>query len=191
MMPERFCARKWLRFPKPYADAAARLRVPGGFALLVCFVWLSSPTPFWLALGLPASALGLGLRAWAAGHIAKDRQLTTSGPYAWVRNPLYLGSLIAAAGLAAAARSPLLALLFGVYFLFLYLPAIQLEEQHLRELFPEYDSYAARVPALIPRPRRSSGGTRFSWKLYRYNREHQALVGFLVAALLLVWKAWR
>lgn len=182
---------KRFRFPKPYADTVARLRVPGGFALAVLFVWLSSPAPLSLALGLPLAALGLGLRAWAAGHIAKDRRLTTSGPYAHVRNPLYLGSLIAAAGLAAAARSPLVAVLFAAYFVLLYLPAIQLEEQHLRELFPEYEAYAAEVPALIPRLRRPASGGGFSWKLYRHNREYQALLGFLAAALLLVWKAWR
>lgn len=179
------------RFPKPYADTVARLRVPGGFALAVLFIWLSAPSPLSLALGLPLSALGLWLRAWAAGHIAKDRRLTTSGPYALVRNPLYLGSLIAAAGLAAAARSPLVAVLFAVYFVLLYLPAIQLEEQHLRELFPEYEGYAAEVPALIPRLRRKPDGGRFSWRLYRYNREYQALLGFLAAALVLLWKTWR
>lgn len=180
-----------LRFPKRYADAAARLRVPGGFVLAAGFVGLSAPTAGSLAWGLPVAALGLLLRAWAAGHITKDRRLTTTGPYAWVRNPLYLGSLVSAVGFAIAARSPLLAILFAGYFLLLYLPAIQLEEQHLRDLFPEYTAYAAQVPALIPRLRRPAGGEGFRWGLYRYNREYQALLGFLAAALLLAWKAFR
>lgn len=180
-----------LRFPKPYADAAARLRAPAGFVLVAAFVWLAAPTPASLAWGLPLAALGLGLRAWAAGHITKDRRLTTTGPYAFVRNPLYLGSLTAAAGFALASRCWLLAALFAAFFLLLYLPAIQLEQQHLRELFPEYEAYAARVPALLPRLRRGGRDARFSWRLYRYNREYQALLGYLAAAALLFWKAWR
>lgn len=181
-----------LRFPKPYADAAARLRAPAGFVLVALFAWLAAPTPASLAWGLPLAALGLALRAWAAGHITKDRRLTATGPYAYVRNPLYLGSLTAAAGFALASRSWLLAVLFAAFFVLLYLPAIQLEQQHLRELFPDYDAYAARVPALLPRLRPAEGpAARFCWRLYRYNREYQALLGYLAAAALLCWKAWR
>src|SRR5204863_6444290 len=85
-------------FPKPYADIVAKLRVPCGFALAAAFLWLSQPTFLSLAAGLPVSILGLGLRAWAAGHLEKNTTLTESGPYAWVRNPLYIGTLTAAAG---------------------------------------------------------------------------------------------
>ena len=103
--------RHW--FPKPYADFVARLRVPGGFLLAAAFLWLSAPTPASLVSGLPVSVLGLVLRAWAAGHLAKNEQLATGGPYAWVRNPLYLGTLVVAAGLSIAARSYGLAVLFA------------------------------------------------------------------------------
>ena len=104
-----------------------------------------------LAVGLPVSACGLALRAWAAGHLAKDQRLATSGPYAFTRNPLYLGTLITALGLAAAARSIGLALLFTALFVLVYLPAIELEEQHLAEILAGYAEFAARVPLLIPR----------------------------------------
>lgn len=178
-------------FPKAYADRVARLRVPGGFALAAAFLWLSNPTPASLAWGLPLALAGLCLRAWAAGHIAKDQRLTTSGPYAYVRNPLYLGTLSAAAGLALASRSWSLGLVFAAVFLLVYLPAIELEQQHLRDLFPEYDGYAAAVPMLWPRLRRAPRGRRFSWQLYLHNREYQALGGFLIATLWLLWKTWR
>lgn len=175
-------------FPKPYADAVARLRVPAGFLLAAIFAWAARPTWHSLALGLPIGALGLALRAWAAGHLAKNRELATTGPYAYLRNPLYLGTLVAALGLVIAAREPLLALLFALVFLLVYLPVIEQEEQHLRKLFPAFDAYAEQVPLLLPRLRGRPGG-RFRWELYRRNREYQALAGFLAGAAYLIWRA--
>jgi protein-S-isoprenylcysteine O-methyltransferase Ste14 len=157
-----------LVFPKPYADFVARLRVPCGFLLVAAFAWFSRPDARSLVYGLPVSLMGLAVRAWAAGHLAKDRTLASSGPYAYTRNPLYLGTL----------------------FLCIYLPVIQLEEQHLRSLFPGYAAYAARVPALLPRM--SPAGDKpsaFQWSLYVKNREYQAAAGFLAGALFLLWKA--
>ncbi len=179
------------RFPKPYADAVARLRVPSGFLLAAAFAWFSHPGARSLAMGLPVSLLGLALRAWAAGHLAKNRVLATAGPYAFTRNPLYLGTLLVAAGLAVAARSPGLGLLFAAVFVLVYLPVVQLEQQHLRNLFPEYAAYAARVPALLPRLTAGGPLRGFRWALYVKNREYQAAAGFLAGALWLVWKAVR
>jgi len=176
-------------FPKPYADRVAKLRVPFGFLLVATFAWFSHPTGGSLLAGLPVSVSGLALRAWAAGHLAKNAQLAQSGPYASVRNPLYIGTLLVAAGLVAASRSVGLGLLFAAVFGLIYLPVIQLEEQHLRSLFPEYEAYAERVPALLPQPRVSSAGS-FSSRLYWKNREYEALLGFLAGVALLVWKAW-
>lgn len=177
------------RFPKPYADLMARLRVPCGFLLVTAFIWLSAPTRVSLLYGLPVAILGIWLRAWAAGHVAKNQRLATGGPYACVRNPLYLGTLLAAAGLVLAARSFPLALLFAAAFLLMYLPVIELEEQHLRSLFPEYAAYAARVPMLMPRFRRSPEGQTFAWRQWVRNREYQALAGFLAGAAFLAGKA--
>ena len=178
-------------FPKPYADLVARLRVPCGFALVAAFAWFSQPDTRSLALGLPVSVLGLVLRGWAAGHLAKNQALATAGPYAYVRNPLYLGTMLVAAGLAIASRSAGLGGLFAVVFVCIYLPVMQLEEQHLRSLFPEYAAYAARVPALAPRIVAGRSGQPFRWSLYMRNREYQAAMGFAAGALLLVWKAVR
>src|SRR5579862_1006606 len=113
-------------FPKPYADFVARLRVPSGFAIVAVFAWLSFPTAQSLASGMPIAVAGLALRAWAAGCLAKNRELARSGPYAHTRNPLYLGTLLVAAGLVVAARNLWLGILFAAVFAFVYLPVIQL-----------------------------------------------------------------
>jgi protein-S-isoprenylcysteine O-methyltransferase Ste14 len=181
--------RHW--FPKPYADAVARLRVPGGFVMVAAFAWFSHPDFTSLTVGLPLSACGLALRAWAAGHLAKDRRLATSGPYSFTRNPLYLGTLITALGLAAAARSIGLALLFTALFALVYLPAIELEEQHLMAILPGYAEFARRVPWLFPRWPGRCGPNPFSPALYRKNREYQALIGWAIGAFWLILRTVR
>jgi len=180
-------------FPKPYADSVAKLRVPFGFVMVAAFLWLSSPTLESLLAGLPVAFAGLALRAWAAGHLEKNQTLAQSGPYAHVRNPLYLGTLTVAAGFAIASRRWELGLLFAVVFGLIYLPVVELEEQHLRKLFPSYEEYARRVPKLVPRLTPATGGAskQFHWELYRYNREYEALGGFLMGTALLLWKALR
>src|SRR4029077_18898092 len=109
-------------FPKPYADFVARLRVPCGFVLVAAFAWFSRPSLTSLEYGIPVSIAGLTLRAWAAGHLAKNQQLATGGPYAYTRNPLYLGTLLVAAGLAIGSASWGLGVLFAGVFLLVYLP---------------------------------------------------------------------
>jgi protein-S-isoprenylcysteine O-methyltransferase Ste14 len=178
-----------LNFPKPYADRVAKLRVPGGFVLVAAFAWFSRPDAASLYYGVPISLLGLALRAWAAGHLAKNQQLTTSGPYRFLRNPLYIGTLLVAAGLVVASRSPLLGMLFSVVFFLIYLPVIQLEEQHLSNLFPDFADYARQVPALLPSGRAFANDTPFRYGLYMKNREYEALLGFLAGLCLLIGKA--
>jgi protein-S-isoprenylcysteine O-methyltransferase Ste14 len=180
--------RHW--FPKAYADVVARLRVPAGFILLAAFAWLSQPSARTLAWGIPLSACGLALRAWAAGHLAKNQRLAQSGPYAATRNPLYLGTLITALGLAAAADSAGLAALFAVVFMLVYLPAIELEEQHLIAILPGYREFAARVPLLWPRWPRDWGPDSFSGRLYWRNQEYQAVTGWLAGVAWLILRAF-
>jgi len=167
---------------------------------MLCTRWMSpggakpltSPTWFSLAVGLPISLLGLALRAWAAGHLEKNSTLAESGPYARVRNPLYIGTLTVAAGLVIASRRWELGLLFAAVFLLIYLPVVQLEEQHLRKLFPVFDDYCRRVPQLLPKLSAvQQGSKRFRWWLYKKNREYEAAGGFLAGVALLVFKAWR
>jgi len=176
-------------FPKPYADAVARLRVPCGFLLLGAFAWLSRPSRESILEGLPFCGFGLFVRAWAAGHLAKNRELATSGPYAYVRNPLYAGTLIAAAGIVIAARDGVLAAIFAAVFLLVYLPVIELEEQHLREIFPSYQAYADCIYRLLPFRKWPGAKRPFSWALYRRNEEYKALIGFLIALAWLILRS--
>lgn len=179
-----------MHFPKAYADRVAKLRVPGGFVLVAAFLWLAAPTWGSLVYGLLISLLGLALRAWAAGHLEKNRTLAQSGPYGYLRNPLYIGTLTTAAGFALASRRWELGLLFAAVFLLIYLPVVELEEQHLRTLFPEYAAYAERVPPFFPHFDGARGGKPFRWAVYMKNQEFQAGIGFLVGAAVLTWKCW-
>jgi protein-S-isoprenylcysteine O-methyltransferase Ste14 len=179
------------RFPKLYADTVAKLRVPSGFLLVVAFGWLADPTWTTLTWGIPVSVVGLWLRAWAAGHLAKNRDLATGGPYAFIRNPLYVGTLMVAAGLVISAQRIELAVLFAAVFAFVYLPVIELEEQHLRTLFPAYSEYARQVPMLVPQGRRIRSSASFRASLYRKNEEYNALLGFLAGLGWLLYRAWK
>ena len=179
--------RHW--FPKGYADIVAKLRVPASFVMVAAFAWFSHPTALTLAFGFPASLLGLALRAWAAGHLMKDKKLAVSGPYSFTRNPLYLGTLTAALGLAIASDSLGLGILFAAVFAVVYLPAIELEEQHLLKILPGYADFAARVPLLIPSWPKVFGPDSFSWAQYKKNREYEAGLGWIAGAILLIGKA--
>lgn len=176
------------RFAKPYADFVARLRVPCGFLLLIGFAWLSQPDAESMEIGLPVAALGLLLRGWAAGHLAKNENLAVSGPYAYVRNPLYAGTLVAALGIVIACRSIPLAVIFATVFLLVYFPVIELEEQHLRDIFPAYGEYASRVRRFLPQLATNAGSEPFRWKLYFKNEEYKALAGLFLAVGWLIFK---
>lgn len=173
---------------KTYADFVAKLRVPCGFVLVLTFAWLSHPTRRSLAAGLPVSIVGLLLRGWATGHLEKNIRLAQSGPYVYVRNPLYLGTAFVAAGLVVASERWVLAAIFSAVFVFVYLPVIRLEEQHLQSLFPEFSAYAVQVPALRPTFQFKGREQAFRWNLYTRNREYQALIGFGLGMAFLIAK---
>jgi protein-S-isoprenylcysteine O-methyltransferase Ste14 len=176
-----------------WARIARRIRVPLSFVFAIAYIWLAQPTLLSLAVGMPLVALGLAVRAAAAGHVRKDRELTISGPYSYTRNPLYLGSLIIGVGFAIAARS--IWILIGLFVLLfaIYWPLIRAEERYLRAHFPGYDEYAMHTPRLIPRLhvwRSSSLETRnaFSADLYRKHREYRAVIGALFVCAILIAK---
>ncbi len=172
-----------------WSKIARHIRVPLGFVFAGLYVWLAKPTAVSILLGLAVAAPGLALRALASGHVRKNEQLATSGPYAYTRNPLYLGSLILASGFALASRrwwiaGGIVGLLVAIYF-----PVIRSEEKFLGERFPEFADYSAHVPVIIPRvPAFNGGRGGFSWQLYRKHREYNALVGSAVLALALLAK---
>jgi protein-S-isoprenylcysteine O-methyltransferase Ste14 len=165
---------------------ARRIRVPLGFVFAAVFLWLAKPTPGSMLIGSALIIPGLAIRALASGHVKKNEELTTTGPYAYTRNPLYLGSLILTAGFAISARSWWIGAGLVVIFLAIYLPVIHGEEVFLNEHFPEFSEYARRVPRLLPGIRSSSSSTgAFSWDLYWKHREYNATLGAgaLMAAL--------
>ncbi len=168
---------------------ARRLRVPLGFAFAVVYVWLAQPTRMSLVIGGLLLVPGLVLRGLASGHVQKDKQLTISGPYAYTRNPLYLGSLILAAGLAVAARSWWIVGMMVIMFASVYIPVIAGEENFLRHTFHEYDDYARHVPRMLPRLTRY-GNQRAAYSSERYwkHREYQAALGCALVLVILVVK---
>ncbi len=176
---------------------ARRIRVPLGFvtaALYLFELWSRPPLPTAIAWSLVLVIPGLWLRGYASGYVKKNRELTQTGPYAHTRNPLYLGSMLIAAGFVVALRSWPVALILAVGFLVIYVPVIASEERFLRATFSDFDAYCRRVPRLVPRltparppasgspaaPAPSASGS-FSLQLYLKHREYNALIG---AALL-------
>ncbi len=170
---------------------ARRIRVPLGFLLAAVYVWRARPTVVSICVGLAISTVGLGVRAYASGYVRKNEELATTGPYAYTRNPLYLGSIIIAAGFTLAARSWIIAAILFLMFLAIYLPVIRGEEEFLRQRFLEFAEYERRVPRLLPRfsnPKNAAGS--FSWNLYRQHREYNALAGTLAIVAVLAAKLW-
>jgi protein-S-isoprenylcysteine O-methyltransferase Ste14 len=175
-----------------WSKIARRIRVPLGFVFAAAYIWLSRPAPASIMIGSCVAFAGLFIRALASGHVEKNEVLATSGPYAHTRNPLYLGSIILAAGFLIAARSWWLSLIAAAMLLVIYIPVIRSEEAFLRQRFPEFDDYAAQVPRLFPRARayqRRPGS--FSWHLYWKHREYNAALGAgLMIAVLIAKAVW-
>ena len=153
---ERRRMQRWQR-------VARRIRVPLGFLTAGFYLfelWRSAPHPAAIAWSAALVGPGLALRAYAAGYVKKDRELTMTGPYAHTRNPLYLGSMLMAAGFALALESWPVAALVAAGFTAIYVPVMASEERFLRGAFPEFEGYCRLVPRLIPRlrPARPAGG---------------------------------
>jgi protein-S-isoprenylcysteine O-methyltransferase Ste14 len=170
-----------------------RWRVPLGFACAAVFLYFATPTRWTLIVGAAVALPGLLLRAWASGHLRKNESLATNGPYAYTRNPLYLGSFLIGLGFTIAAGQVLLIIIFIVMILGIYLPVMRVESATLEELFGhKYRRYAQAVPIFLPRITRYAGGVRaksFDPSLYKRYREYQAALGFAIAWVLLIAKA--
>lgn len=163
-----------------------RWRVRASLISVIAAVILARPNPQSLLAGAGFITLGLLLRGWACGHLTKDSELTTSGPYRYTRNPLYFGSLWIAIGVTAASRSWWVAALFALNFLIFYPITIYRERAAMKELFPEaYAEYSRGVPLFFPgwRPYSGSKDKSFSWDLYKANKEYRALVAALIFLL--------
>jgi hypothetical protein len=186
--------------PADWSRIARRIRVPMGFVFAGVYIWLARPTFVSMAWSLLLVLPGLWLRGYAAGYVKKNAELTMTGPYAYTRNPLYLGSALIAFGFAAASKSIVIVLLLAVLFAVIYIPVIRSEEAFLRSKFTDFDAYAASVPRLLPRMRAAriadsspdSERGSFSFPLYRKHREYNALMGataiYAVLALRTIFK---
>jgi protein-S-isoprenylcysteine O-methyltransferase Ste14 len=170
---------------------ARRIRVPLGFVTAAVYLFELSrraPVPAAMAWSLVLVVPGLWLRGYASGYVKKNQELTTTGPYAYTRNPLYLGSTLIAAGFAVALLSWPVALLLAVGFLAIYGPVIASEERFLRATFPGFEAYCRRVPRFFPRvgpgadPADDRSG-HFAWALYLKHREYNALLGVFLLYL--------
>jgi protein-S-isoprenylcysteine O-methyltransferase Ste14 len=112
-----------------------KLRLRSAWLLILPFFYFASPRPGLMATGVALSALGLVVRAWAAGTIHKDRILTTGGPYSYTRNPLYLGSLFLGFGVVVAGGMVWFAALFAGFYALMYGGTMRVERSRLEELF--------------------------------------------------------
>lgn len=177
---------------KGYAAWAARWRVPLGFAWGAIYLVFSQPTVRLIEIGGGVALLGLVVRASAAGFLDKGKRLATNGPYAYTRNPLYLGSLLMGLGFAIASGSWMLGLAFQTLFVLVYWPVMRYEEESLRQQFGEiYGRYAERVPLFLPTWRRGSATReKFRGELYRKNREFEAELGYVAGIVFLSLKLW-
>src|SRR6201987_1278139 len=161
-----------------------------GFVFALFFLLTAHPSVHSVLWSLLGTVPGLALRAYASGYVTKNMELTTTGPYAYTRNPLYLGSMLIAAGFALALLSWPVALVLTIGFLAVYAPVIASEERFLRATFPGFEDYCRRVPRIFPRlepARAADDGGHFSWALYLKHREYNALLGVVLLYVSLVF----
>jgi protein-S-isoprenylcysteine O-methyltransferase Ste14 len=173
----------------------ARWRVRLGYVLAVFVLFFARPTPEFIAVGAVVGMPGLWLRAFAAGYLHKQKVLTVTGPYAYTRNPLYLGSAVLALGAGIATRSWISGAVLLIYFAVVYSVVMRREEgELLGHHGAAFREYAAAVPLFLPRltaarlPGASAG--HFSLAQYKKNHEYQAALGYLLllAGLLILWR---
>jgi protein-S-isoprenylcysteine O-methyltransferase Ste14 len=185
-----------------------RIRLWGAWLSVPVYLVFARPTADRLLAGATVLAVGCLIRAWAAGTIQKDRVLTTGGPYAYTRNPLYLGTLFVGLGVVVAGGQIAFLIAFLTFFAAIYGRTMLREQKYLENIFGEpYREYARTVPLFVPRlrvyrtrqepePGRGDGsalhwpapGEGFSVERYRSNREYQVLIGAGLSFLALVLK---
>jgi protein-S-isoprenylcysteine O-methyltransferase Ste14 len=164
------------------------------YALLAVLIWFARPSLLSIAIGLPPILLGEAIRIWACGHLVKTKRLTTTGAYAYVKNPLYLGTILISAGFCILARNWVVLAVVAVGFYGYYMPRKKrIEGGRLREIYGEaYERYDKAVPNLLPRltPYRSGDDTRFNGRLVFANSEHGTAISVLIGLILIYACAW-
>jgi len=173
-----------------WGERAQRLRVPVGTILGVVFLLLMHPSFRSLWLGGSVALAGSLFRLWAAGHLEKGRSLARGGPYAFTRNPLYLGSFLMALGILLAGQGYWLLIPFGLFFAVFYYPVMRREEQELLQGYGEqFLDYTRKVPLFFPSLTAADGSSSvFLWSRVIRNREHRTLLGLLLTVAFLIWR---
>ena len=169
-----------------------RIRIPLGFLFAVVYLVFAKPSMLSLTVGCCIALIGLAIRAWASGHIRKAAVLAVTGPYAYTRNPLYVGSFILGVGFTIASGVWWLALAFTALFIGIYLPVMRVETGDIRRIFGEdFDEYKRNVPVFMPRftPWKKTG-EKFDFGLYLKYREYRAAIGAAIAVGILAGKAY-
>ena len=163
----------------------ARRRVALGFVCGAAVAYLAQPTWRSLAAGAAVALSGQAIRLWAAGHLEKSREVTTSGPYRFTRHPLYAGSSMMALGVAVGCRSVVVAVMVLLYMATTITAAIRSEEAFLRARFGDaYDAYAKSRGTRVSR--------RFSWERAWRNKEYRSVTGLILFLAVLAGRAfWR
>ena len=163
--------------------------------IAVATIPFARPTPRSIELCLPMVIAGLVLRAWARGHLDRAKVVTQTGPFAFVRHPLYVGSFFVGFGVSLMSRVPVIPVLFTLAFLLMYWPKAMREEHFLRNRFgDDYARYAERVGAVVPRlarPRAPAerADRRFQWRgIVRY-REYETWIGASAMVGVMWWRA--
>jgi hypothetical protein len=163
-------------------ELLARFRVALGWVFAPLVFILANPSRESLVVGSVVALAGEAIRIWAAGHLYKAREITSSGPYRYFAHPLYVGSSVIGAGVALASASPIAAALVIVYLAMTLRAAVKTEEAWLRRHFgDQYDLYLQQRVANTTR--------RFSVAQAMANREYRALAGLVAAMLMLTLKA--
>jgi protein-S-isoprenylcysteine O-methyltransferase Ste14 len=184
-----------------WGKIAQKVRVPASMLLGIVFLALMHPSVHSLWIGGALALAGAGLRLWAAGYIEKGKSLAQEGPYAFTRNPLYLGSLLMATGVLVAGQGYWLLLPFGVFYAALYYPVMKAEEREMQEKYgARYKDYVRRVPVFIPSLMPGSGASfgdapdkpsTFLWSRVIRNGEHRTVGGLLlIGAFLFIRAMW-
>ncbi len=162
--------------------------------LIIVFLlyYFAKPTLLTFLIGGLLVISGELVRLWAAGYLMKNQELVVAGPYAFIRDPLYLGSLLIFTGLSVASRNWILLLVVLLGFFGFYLPhKIKVETNRLKELFGQpYEDYLAKVRSIIPRlTPYPNNGDEWEFKQIFHNSEHATglvvVLAWLVFALYL------
>jgi protein-S-isoprenylcysteine O-methyltransferase Ste14 len=153
--------------------------------------YMAKPEPAWFLAGAIITVLGEALRLWAAGHLRKNKMLTTTGPYSYVKNPLYIGTLFITIGYSAMARNPIIMVGGFVWFFIYYAPYKKKQENEklISSFGKPWVEYDKAVPDYIPRftPFPGRGTNRWSYDVVKENSEHETAIGVLIGAAVMLY----